>query len=218
MKTPFSDTVATYGAIADSLQSRYVSRDDLDLMAPKTPYLPGSTVVLLDTSRSMDMLIEGSAHVTYRALASTLATSLLVRGGPSRVAVIAFADDAFWVPMGEHAPPSSIFAKLMAVNHGTGSNVVRAMEKACTDGGAFQRVVIISDVQWLSPAPSEGSPLMAHADEFMRHRHVMPKIYSIKICGDDTASYDHEGTAMAVDSVAWEVLALLGKLPGDEVK
>jgi hypothetical protein len=74
--------------------------------------------------------------------------------------MMAFADEAAWIPFGDYEIPSSVFGRIRGRFLGTSSNAREAIVKAMLEGGYYNRIALLSDMQHLSPRMSEGRPIV----------------------------------------------------------
>lgn len=118
----------------------------LQLSCQNVPELPGRTLVLFDTSASMQQAVSARSKVRHLDVAALFATVTALRN-PGRVDLVGFADGAFGFDAG-HGGASvlramdKIDALVGSVGHGT--NMLGALQATYR---GHDRVVVFSDLQ-----------------------------------------------------------------------
>jgi len=117
----------------------------LDLCLPNVPELPGRTLVLVDTSGSMELTIGGESTMTNIAAAALFGSALALRNA-DRVDLYQFADFPARIPVQKGG---SVLKHVQAIENcigdvGHGTDIVGSMMAAYA---AHDRVIILSDMQ-----------------------------------------------------------------------
>jgi hypothetical protein len=125
----------------------------LDLSTQNIPALPGSTLVLVDTSSSMTHKVSAKSKVTHVMAGALFAITLATKG--ERVDLRGYADGVFRHPVGKGVSvlreADKFMRRIGEVGHGTQT----AMSLRATWNG-HHRVVIVTDGQTFGPGRGWG--------------------------------------------------------------
>lgn len=130
----------------DSLRWAQPLEEALSASCANIPDLPGRTLVLVDTSGSMQTHVSNKSQVSYADIGALIGTAIARKCGPDRVDLVGFANGTFQFPIKRGGSLlreiEGFCARNGSVGHGT--ETVAAL-KASYSG--HDRVVIVSDMQ-----------------------------------------------------------------------
>lgn len=129
---------------APSLRWGYALERAIQHSAQNVPALPGRTLVLVDTSGSMQTALSGKSSVSYVNVGALIGATIAVRGGD--VDLVGFADGSFLHSVtkgsGILKTVEAFNARVGEVGHGT--NMLPALQ-AWFKG--HDRIIVVSDMQ-----------------------------------------------------------------------
>jgi hypothetical protein len=185
--------------------------DAMNLSLPSVPELPGRTLVLVDTSASMDSLSYSAKSKVTPAMAAGLFGAVLAQRNPGRVDLFGFADGVFEhrVRRGQGALSAAkeLVARIGEVGHGT--EMTASVRKTFK---GHDRIFLISDMQCFADPAGIG-----FSDGF-RGSDPVPvpdgvKVYGVNLGGNAVTAVDSRVRnrfefAGLTDAVFGQVLAL----------
>lgn len=171
----------------------------LEASAEVVPTLPGTTVVLVDVSGSMESRISFRSRVTLYDIAATLAAILWRRSGAR---AMAYSTDTAWVDLTGCTILEAADRISRAMDH-AGTYAYKAMARLVREDVAADRVVVLSDEQSYGPTrhltpgqpvrgllrPEKGRESVAYWWEEYRKRHPKARLWDVDLAGYGTVQF-----------------------------
>jgi hypothetical protein len=186
--------------------------DAVDLSMENCPELPGRTLVAVDSSGSMTAPAGGSAVVRMQNIGTLLGSVFYKRNPGSDMCLWADRADVFTI--NPRIPAVEIVKDLAGRCNrvGCGTNIGSIFEYARRAEEAYDRIIILSDMQsWWGSARTE-------RNRYESALHVRPWLYCWDLSGGGTMQFPEGDDKVAcLTGFSDKVLDMMAKLEGDRM-